>query len=183
MSEGRNFFQEWKQKKAAAEAAESAPVLEPQPDPEAPLAEKPEAFQWNEDRERAIQEFLETTSPGTLPSVHLQLQAIRHAVMKNEINRQRAQALINEVNGYLLGLIRQEEAKPAIEHEGMTQAREDKLRALYAWRESSDALADYLSKNEDVYLEVSAYAGDQGSAFLAAARRNILESEPEPPEE
>lgn len=183
MSEPRNFFAEWKKKKAEEEAAEQGPLEPTLPDPHAPLAEKPEAFQWNEERERAIQEFLETTSPGTLPSVHLQLQAIRHAVIKNEIPRQRAQALINEVNGYLLGHIRQEEAKPRIEHEGMCQARDDKLRALYAWRECSDALEKYLAKNEEVYLEVSAYAGDQGSAFLAAARRHILESEPEPPEE
>lgn len=179
-------YQEWKEKKArerAAEAAEFEPTASEQPAPVA-LADAPELFQWTEDRERAIQELLETTVPGTLPAVHIQLQAIRHALVGGNLPKDRAQMLLDEVDGYLRGHEQLEGAKARVDHPGVTQARDEKARALAAWRESCSALREYLNNGEAVYLEVAAYAGDQGSAFLAASRRIMLQSEPEPePEE
>lgn len=184
MSEGRNFFQEWKQKRAqegaAAPDATSA-TFEPtagQPPVEAPAPkDAPERFQWTEERDQAIQQLLETTVPGTLPSVHVQLQAIRHALLGGELPADRAGKLLGEVQAYLRAHLQTENSKRGVNHAGLTRARNDKLNALHAWEQCADAMLQYLEKKEDVYLEVAAYAGDQGSAFLASSRRLLLESE------
>lgn len=178
MSEPRNFFQEWKQKRAAAEALD-VPSSEPAEPAEIP-ADGSEDFQWTEERDQAILRLLETTAPGTLPSVHLQIQAIRHALMAGSLEAQRAGWLLNELESYLGEQIRQEEAKPPVDHPGVTRALEDKVKALSAWLQATEGLREYLEKPEEVFLNVSSYAADQGSAFLASARRLILECEPDP---
>lgn len=182
MSQPRNFFQEWKERKAAAEAATEAVDL-----PDSGLEEKREVpadgsedFQWSEERDQAIFRLLDTTAPGTLPSVHIQLQAIRHALMAGTLEPPRARWLLNELEGYLRSQLRHEEAKTPVDHPGVTRARDDKIKALYAWRQAAEGLREYLDKSEEIFLEVSSYAADQGSAFLASARRHILECEPEP---
>lgn len=186
MSQGRNFFEEWKQKRAQeptegaapADGALAAPrTIEEQA---VSLKDVPELFQWTEERDKAIQELLETTVPGTLPSVHQQLQSMRNAILDEKLSKERARELLAEVNAYLASHLRTESGKTPSSHAGLNRARNDKLNGLYAWQQCSDALRDYLDKGEDVYLEVAAYAGDQGSAFLASARRQLLESEPEP---
>jgi hypothetical protein len=184
VSEGRNFFQEWKQKRAQESATAPDPAsasFEPTPGPAAgdlpAPKDAPERFQWTEERDQAIQQLLETTVPGTLPSVHGQLQAIRHKLLSAELPSDRAQQLLGEVQAYLRTHLAAESGKRPVSHAGLTRARSDKLNALHAWQQCAEAMLQYLEKKEDVYLEVAAYAGDQGSAFLASSRRLLLESE------
>lgn len=175
-------YQEWKarrQREAAEAEANPAPEVPEGPPPE-PEADGSEGFQWNEERDKAIQDLLETTVPGTLPSVHLQIQAIRNGLIEQTLGAEQANDLLCEVDRYLNDLIRKEEAKVPIDHPEVAQARDEKLRALYAWRESSGSLREYSKEEKNVYLEVAAYAADQGSAFLATARRLLLQCEPEP---
>ena len=177
-------YEEWKarrQSEAAEAEANPAPEL-PEGPPPPPEADGSEGFQWNEERDKAIQDLLETTVPGTLPSVHLQIQAIRNALLEHTLGAEQANDLLCEVDRYLNELIRKEEAKVPIDHPEVAGARDEKLRALYAWRESSGSLRDYSKEEKNVYLEVAAYAADQGSAFLATARRMLLQCEPEPEE-
>lgn len=180
-------YEEWKAKKRREEAEVEAAPFEPTSEGAAappPAPDGSEDFQWNEDRDRAIQELLETTVPGTLPAVHLQIQTIRNGLIEKKIETDRARQLLAEVDQYLTDLIRKEEAKIPIDHPDVSKAREEKLKALYAWRESSGSLREYAQEERQVYLDVAAYAADQGSAFLATARRLLLQCEPEPdPEE
>jgi len=196
MSQTRNYYQEWKDKKrraaeehaqeGEAEDAAWAAALGPEhgigsEEPTLAVAGiAPEAFQWTEERDRAIQELLESTAPGTLPAVHVQLQSIHNGLLTGGLDKERATMLLAEVDGYLQSLIRQEENRVQVDHEGFVSAREDKLRALSAWQESSNSLRQFIEKDEKVFLDVATYAADQGSAFLAASRRQLLESEPEP---
>lgn len=176
-------YEEWKAKKRREEAQAEAQPFEPAAEgAEAPppAPDGSEDFQWNEDRDRAIQELLETTVPGTLPAVHLQIQTIRHGLIEKTVAPERAQQLLLEVDHYLTDLIRKEEAKVPIDHPDVSKAREEKLKALYAWRESSSSLGEYSREERQVFLDVAAYAADQGSAFLATARRLLLQCEPEP---
>jgi len=182
VSQQRNFFQEWKERKAAAEAATAA-VDRPDPPQQHQIvlqAEGSEDFQWSEERDEAIFRLLDSTAPGTLPSVHLQLQSIRHALIAGTLDSSRARWLLNELEGYLRLHLGQEEAKIPVDHPGVTRARDDKIKALCAWRQAAEGLREYLDRSEEVFLEVSSYAADQGSAYLASARRHILECEPEP---
>lgn len=181
MSQSRNFFEEWKQKRAQqGEAEESSALSIGAQEAHAPLAEAPEDFQWSEERDQAIQRLLETTVPGTLPSVHKQLQAIRQGLQFNNLAVPRGRQLLMEVQTYLRQHLQAENRKPPVDHEDVTRARQEKVNALHAWQQSAQALQDYLDKREDVYFEVAAYAADQGSAFLASCRRLLLECEPEP---
>jgi hypothetical protein len=179
-----NYYQQWQEKRRREAAAESAergqqeeqaglePVASPQPE------DAPEFFQWTEDRERAIQECLESTVPGTLPTVHVQLQSLLQGLQHGNLAPELAGALIAEVEAYLDQKIRHEERKVPVAHQAFLEARADKLKALYAWEESCRALREFLREGEGVQLEVAAYAADQGSAFLAGARRMLLEAEP-----
>ena len=178
-------YEEWKKKRRREEAEAEANPFEPSSAAEAVPAppDGSEDFQWNEERDRAIQELLETTVPGTLPAVHLQIQIIRNALIEKTIATERAHQLLSEVDAYLTGLIRKEEAKVPVDHPEVSKARDEKLKALYAWRESSGSLREYSTEERSVYLDVAAYAADQGSAFLATARRLLLQCEPEPEEE
>ncbi|MBS2037110.1 hypothetical protein JST97_19135 [bacterium] len=179
-------YNEWKAKRRREEAEAANNPFEPSSEgtpPPPPPPDGSEDFQWNEDRDRAIQELLETTVPGTLPAVHLQIQTIRHGLIEKTIPAERAQQLLAEVDKYLTDLIRKEEAKVPIDHPEVSKAREEKLKALYAWRESAGSLREYSNEERSVYLDVAAYAADQGSAFLATARRLLLQCEPEPEEE
>ncbi|MFN8607966.1 MAG: hypothetical protein U0931_10565 [Vulcanimicrobiota bacterium] len=179
-------YNEWKAKRRREEAEAAAHAFEPAAEgapPPPPPPDGSEDFQWNEDRDRAIQELLETTVPGTLPAVHLQIQAIRHGLIEKTLASERAHQLLTEVDIYLTSLIKKEEAKVPIDHPEVSKAREEKLKALYAWRESSGSLREYSNEERTVYLDVAAYAADQGSAFLATARRLLLQCEPEPEDE
>lgn len=187
MSQPPNLYEQWKRKQAQQgafdddreEPAEGDPGLGQLPQ-EMPLAEKPEFFQWTEERDRQIQELLETTVPGTLPAVHRQLQSIRQGLQAEELGPERAHHLLGEVLGYLRQQEQQLRGRPLIEHPGVQQARQEQSRALAAWQEAAEALLSYSENRESVYLEVSNYAADQGSAYLAASRRLLLECEPEP---
>lgn len=188
MSQAPNLYEQWKRKQAQQAAEEPVgeldddaplPTLAPR---EIPLAEKPEFFQWTEDRERQIQELLETTVPGTLPSVHRQLQSIRQALQAGELADERARHLLAEVLGYLRQKEQQFGSRANIQHPSVQQARQEQSRALASWREAADSLLTFLDNRENVYLEVSNYAADQGSGYMAAARRLLLECEPEPGE-
>jgi len=141
--------------------------------------ESPEYFEWTEDRERAIQECLETTVEGTLPRVHLQLTAIQQALQHGNLAPQNACLLLDEIDAYLGDKILREEAKIPVAHPAFLSARADKLKALYSWQESSAALREFLAEGETVQMDVARYAADQASAFLAAARRELLLNEPE----
>lgn len=178
-------YEEWKKKRRREEAEAEANPFEPSSAVEAvpPPPDGSEDFQWNEERDRAIQELLETTVPGTLPAVHLQIQIIRNGLIEKTIATERVHQLLSEVDAYLTGLIRKEEAKVTVDHPEVSKAREEKLKALYAWRESSGSLREYSNEERSVYLDVAAYAADQGSAFLATARRLLLQCEPEPEED
>ena len=175
-------YEEWKAKRRREQAEAEANPFEPSSEtaalPAAP--DGSEDFQWNEDRDRAIQDLLETTVPGTLPAVHLQIQIIRNGLIEKTVAPERAADLLNEVDKYLNDLIRQEEAKVPIDHPDVDKARDEKLKALYAWRESSGSLREYSKEDRQVFLDVAAYAADQGTAFLATARRLLLQCEPEP---
>ncbi|MBX3172050.1 MAG: hypothetical protein KF760_31880 [Candidatus Eremiobacteraeota bacterium] len=176
-------YEEWKAKKRREEAEAQANPFEPAAagaEASPPPPDGSEDFQWNEDRDRAIQELLETTVPGTLPAVHVQIQMIRHGLIEKTVAPERARQLLSEVDQYLTDLIRKEEAKVPIDHPDVSKAREEKLKALYAWRESSGSLSQYSQEDRQVFLDVAAYAADQGSAFLATARRLLLQCEPEP---
>ncbi len=190
MSQPPNLYEQWKRKQAQQstcdEEPEEAAGVDPVPGQladERPLAEKPEFFQWTEERDRQIQELLETTVPGTLPAVHRQLQSIRQALQAEELAPERAHQLLGEVLGYLRQQEQQMRARPIIEHPDVQQARQEQSRALAAWQEAAEALLSFSEKRESVYLEVANYAADQGSAYLAASRRLLLECEPEPEEE
>jgi hypothetical protein len=180
VSQGRNFFLEWKEKRAREQAEETS--FEPgQANEFVPLAEEhPEFFQWCEDRDRAINELLETTAPGTIPAVARQLHSLRQALLAGSLTSETAPRYLAEVESYINQQFAQEESKPEIDHPAMQQASEEKSRALVAWQEAAQALKDYLEKDEKVYLEVAAYATDQGCGFLSTARRILLENEPEP---
>lgn len=177
-----NYYAQWQEKrrKEAAEAAgseaevaaDSAPVVAAQPE------DAPEFFEWTEDRERAIQECLETTVPGTLPTVHLQLQSVLQALKHGNLASPQAYPLIREIEVYLDGKVRYEERKVPVAHPSFLVARADKLKALYAWEEACRALREFVRDGQAVQLEVAAYAADQGSAFLAGVRRTLLEAEP-----
>ena len=120
MSQPRNFFEEWKQKRAQQSASPDAPETEAEPAVPAPavsLQQIPEAFQWTEERDRAIQELLETTVPGTLPAVHKQLQSIRHALVGGNLPEQRARQLLAEVQAYLRKHLQAEAGKRPVDHE------------------------------------------------------------------
>lgn len=178
-------YEEWKKRRRQEAEAEDA-HLEPSAEAAAAAPTAPdgsEDFQWNEDRDRAIQDLLETTVPGTLPAVHLQIQMIRHGLIEKTIVKERAHQLLGEVEGYLNDLIHKEESKYVIDHPEVSKARDEKLKALYAWRESAGSLREYANEDRQVFLEVAAYAADQGSAFLATARRLLLQCEPEPEDE
>lgn len=195
MSEGRKFFEEWKarrreqsggleQEKAAEEAAWAQALgsergLGSEEEGEIqPL--RPEDFQWTEERDRAIQHLLETTAPGTRPSVHLQLQSIQAALLAGKLEKARSHSLLDEVDAYLSEMISNDRNRPSIDHEAIVSAREEKEKAFAAWQEASNSLRQYLENGDKVFLEVAAYAADQGSGFLSAARRQLLECEPEP---
>lgn len=178
-------YEEWKKRRRQEAEAEEMP-FEPTAEgaePPPPAPDGSEDFQWNEDRDRAIQDLLETTVPGTLPAVHLQIQTIRHGLIEKTIVSERANQLLAEVDGYLNDLIRKEETKVVIDHPEVSKARDEKLKALYAWRESAGSLREYAREDRQVFLDVAAYAADQGSAFLATARRLLLQCEPEPEED
>lgn len=177
-------YEEWKAKRRQQAAEEREPVVEPMPSASvtAPpvAADGLEGFQWNEERDKAIQDLLDSTVPGTMPAVHVQLQAIRHAIIEKSVSAERAFQLLAEVDQYLNQLLLAEQAKPPVDHDDVSNAREDKMRALSAWREASTALRQYAEDEREVLLDVAAYAADQGSAFLATARRLLLHCEPEP---
>ena len=183
--QSRNFFEEWRQRRAQAAEAEKEndgdggqAVAVPSPAASTRPEETPEFFEWTEDRDRAIQEFLETTTPGTLPSVHRQLLAILQGLRHGNLAKEPGWQLLAEVEAYLDQKIRAEECKVPVAHPVFLSARADKLKAFYAWEEACSALRTFMQDGEGVQLEVAAYACDQGSAFLAAARRLLLESEP-----
>ena len=184
-----SIYEQWKQKQAQQapeedfeELGEDAPLPSMVPR-EASLVEKPEFFQWTEDRDRQIQELLETTVPGTLPSVHRQLQSIRQALQAEELPDDRGRQLLAEVLGYLRQKEQQLESRPNIQHPSVQEARQEQSRALSSWREAAESLLTFLGNRESVYLEVANYAADQGSAYMAASRRLLLECEPEPGED
>lgn len=184
MSQPRNYYQEFKDRRARERAEGLTFELETVGgDLDAPLAEKPEDFQWTEDRERAIVELLESAVPGTQPAVARQIQAIRLALLEEQIAPERARALLDEVDAYLRDQLREEEGKAPVDDPDWMEGRSDKLNALCAWQEAASGIRQYLNNGEKVYLEVASYAGDQGSAFLSSARRLILQAEPEPAED
>ncbi len=160
------------------EAVQEVLVEEPVLEVEAPFVEGPEFFEWTAERERAIQRLLEEGPEGTLPTVHLQLVAIHQALKLGELESHQAVALLDEVDGYLGRRIGAEERKATVADPGFLSARAEKLKAFYAYLEASGSLREYVGGGEAVHLEVAAYAADQGTAFLAAARQLLFEVEP-----
>ncbi|MBT9585844.1 hypothetical protein IV102_21055 [bacterium] len=174
-----NYYAQWQEKRRREAAGsdtetETGTITAIAARPE----DAPEFFEWTEDRERAIQECLETTVPGTLPTVHLQLQSVLQALKHGNLTGQQAYPLIRELEVYLDGKVRHEERKVPVAHPSFLVARADKLKALYAWEEACRSLREFVRDGQVVQLEVAAYAAEQGSAFLAGVRRTLLEAEP-----
>lgn len=160
------------------EAAPETFVEAPAAEPEAAPDESPEYFEWTAERERAIQRFLEAAPEGSLPTVHLQLSAIHQALKHGNLEASQAERLLDEVEGYLARHIALEERKVPVAHSEFLAARGEKLRAFSAYLEAAGALREFLAGGEAVHLDVSVYAADQGSAFLAGARQMLFEAEP-----
>lgn len=146
--------------------------------PEAAADESPEFFEWTAERERAIQRLLEASPEGALPTVHGQIAAIHQALKLGELEPQAAVLLLDEVDGYLARRIGAEERKVVVAHPAFLSARAEKLKAFSAYLEASGSLREFVSGGEAVHLDVAAYAADQGTAFLAAARQLLFEAEP-----
>ena len=166
-------------------APEPEPVAEPEvvpppPEPEAEPEpeESPEYFEWTAERERAIQRCLETAPEGTLPTVHVQLSAIHQALKHGNLPAQHALKLLDEIDAYLARHIALEERKVPVAHQEFLNARADKLKAFHAYSEAANALREFVSAGQPVHLDVSAYAADQGTAFLASARQTLFDVEP-----
>lgn len=162
-------------------APEPEPVAEPEvapPPPEPEPEESPEYFEWTAERERAIQRCLEVAPEGALPTVHVQLTAIHQALKHGNLGADQATPLLDEVDAYLARHIALEERKVPVAHAEFLAARADKLKAFHAYLEASSALREFLAGGETVHLDVSAYAADQGTAFLAGARQTLFDVEP-----
>lgn len=164
-------------------APEPEPVAEPEvvpppPEPEPEPEESPEYFEWTAERERAIQRCLETAPEGSLPTVHIQLSAIHQALKHGNLGSDQALPLLDEIDAYLARHIALEERKVPVAHQEFLNARADKLKAFHAYLEASSSLREFVAGGEAVHLDVSAYAADQGTAFLAGARQTLFDVEP-----
>lgn len=161
------------------EVAIEPEVVEEEAEPEP----SPEYFEWTAERERAIQRCLEAAPEGSLPTVHLQLSAVHQALKHGILDLGRAGQLLDEIEAYLARHISLEERKVPVAHAEFLGARADKLKAFHAYAEACNSLREFVAGGEPVHLDVSAYAADQGTAFLAGARQTLFDTEPVEDEE
>lgn len=139
----------------------------------------PEYFEWSEDREQALCDALEAAPEGAVATVHTQLEAIAKGLEGGTLPPDRARMLLREVDTYLQGRIKAENAKRPVEDGDFMQSRGDKLNALVAWQESASALREYLDTGEAVQLKVATYAAEQAHSFLTGSREVLMACEPE----
>jgi hypothetical protein len=139
----------------------------------------PDEFQWDADREQALLDALEDTIEGTSPLVHQYIEMVMTGLKAETMSKDEARAALSEIEAYLADNIEWEQSKHPVDDEDFMQSRKDKLNALFAWREASAALGEYLKNGEVVQLKVASYAAEQGRSFLEQSLDLLLSCEPE----
>lgn len=145
---------------------------------EVDLEEVPDEFEWDADREQALLDALEETVEGSSPLIHRYIESVMVGLRAETMTADEARATLSEIQDYLTDNIDWEQSKPPVEHPEFMQSREDKLNALFAWRESANALTEYLENREEVQLKVATYAAEQGKSFLEQSLDLLMSCEP-----
>ena len=142
------------------------------------LEEVPDDFEWDADREQALLDALEETVEGSSPLIHRYIESVMIGLRAETMSADEARATLSEIQDYLTDNIDWEQSKPPVDHPEFMQSREDKLNALFAWRESAGALTEYLDNREEVQLKVAVYAAEQGKSFLEQSLDLLMSCEP-----
>lgn len=155
----------------AEEVDEDAQEIEPDDDGD--------EFQWDADREQALLDALEETVEGTTPLVQRHIESVMMGLKAETMSAEEARHALSEIDEYLSENLDWEQSKPPVDHEDFMQSRKDKVNALCAWRESVNALREYLDKGEEVQLKVASYAAEQGKSFLEQSLDLLMACEPQ----
>lgn len=142
------------------------------------LEEVPDEFEWDADREQALLDALEETVEGSSPLVHRTIESVMMGLRAETMSADEARATLSEIEDYLTDNIDWEQSKPPVDNGDFMQSRQDKLNALFAWRESANALTEYLENREEVQLKVAGYAAEQGKSFLEQSLDLLMSCEP-----
>ncbi|MDQ7821415.1 MAG: hypothetical protein RDV48_01335 [Candidatus Eremiobacteraeota bacterium] len=145
--------------------------------------EAPEYFQWTAERNRLIEEALREMTGAKLPRVHEQLISIRRALQEKKLTGEQASALLDEVELYLASRVSREREKIPVAHEAVIGARHDVENGMAAYRETVNALREYIATGDRLHLDLASYTADQAASFVARARTLLAAAEPERPQE
>ena len=136
-------------------------------------------FQWDADREQALLDALDETVEGTSPLVHQYIEMVLTGLKAETMSEEEARSALSEIEQYLSDTTEWERAKEPVDNDDFMQSREDKLNALFAWKESISALEQYLNEGEELQLKVASYAAEQGRGFLEQSLDLLLSCEPD----
>jgi hypothetical protein len=139
----------------------------------------PDEFEWDADREQALLDALDETIEGTSPLIHQYIETVMTGLKAETMSKDQAREALLEIESYLSDNIEWEQSKHPVENEEFMQSRKDKLNALFAWRESTSALGQYLDSGEEMQLKIASYAAEQGRGFLEQSLDLLMACEPD----